>query len=510
MIVVAATALMVVVVAAVLVLTGALGTGASGVADPPCSSYPAPGALAPASTDVPASLAARYSLLSRPQRAVDRPSLAQIASAITGPGMSTSATGLIMSGTRFLGNAAAGGRIYLVPAQHLLAFRLAPLHCLPANQRALERRMLPRLRSEYRHTALCVVVLYQHGRGGSCAATSGNPGSLLFASGTPGFGLVPDGVSAVTVTYETSPPRTVAVHDNFFAVVAPTQTALPCGVQWLDSTGNVSKIVAGCSYVKAEIKQLYKYRSYVASELSALAPQVAALAAAVGSGNREAAQAAWLTAHLTWLRIGQDDGAYGAFGALGGKIDGLAAGHPLGTADPGFTGFHRVEFDLWTKHDLHAAVRDTATLKHLLTKLQSVPLSTYLPATPTGVGSWVLRPHEVLEDALRDSLTGNDDYGSGTGLASIVADTAAVRELLSVLDPVLDPLAPHLARRASSELIALLRAVDRTRVNGAWVSVKDLAARQRQQVNAEIGTAVETLAPVPNLLTSTGHNAPAD
>ena len=102
--------------------------GQRGEADPPCSSYPAPGALAPAGRQVPASLAARYSLLSRPQRAVDRPSPAQIAS--------LGASGLIMSGTRFLGNAAAGGRIYLVPAQHLLAFRLAPLHCLPGPARA--------------------------------------------------------------------------------------------------------------------------------------------------------------------------------------------------------------------------------------------------------------------------------------------------------------------------------------------------------------------------------------
>ena len=58
-----------------------------------------------------------------------------------------------------------------------------------------------------------------------------------------------------------------------------------------------------------------------------------------------------------------------------------------------------------------------------------VPLSTYLPATATGIGNWLLRPHEVLEDALRDSLTADDDYGSGTDLASITADVAAVRTL---------------------------------------------------------------------------------
>ena len=33
-------------------------------------------------------------------------------------------------------------------------------------------------------------------------------------------------------------------------------------------------------------------------------------------------------------------------------------------------------------------------------------------------------------------------------------------------------------------------------------------ARQRQQIDADIGAALETFAPVPDLLTSTGRNAP--
>src|SRR5262249_16459060 len=157
-----------------------------------------------------------------------------------------------------------------------------------------------------------IAVLYAHSSGGSCAATSGNPVSLLFVGGTPGFGLVPNGVSAVTVSYETAPPRTVAVHQNFFAIVAPSQRPLPCRVQWLDPTGNVKKIVAGCSYVKAETKQLHKYRAYVTRKLSTLSSQVSALATAIGQGDSAAAQSSWLAAHLTWLDIGQDDGAYGA------------------------------------------------------------------------------------------------------------------------------------------------------------------------------------------------------
>jgi high-affinity iron transporter len=271
----------------------------------------------------------------------------------------------------------------------------------------------------------------------------------------------------------------------------------------------VQKIVTGCSYLATETLQLVKYRSYVASKLSTLGSQVSDLSAAIGSGDLAQAQSAWLTAHLTWLAIGQDDGAYGAFGALGGQIDGLAAGHRLGTTDPGFTGFHRIEVDLWTKHDLQAAATDTATLEGLLAQLRKAPLATYLPATATGIGNWVLRPHEVLEDALRDSLTADDDYGSGSDLASVTADVAAVRELMAVLGPILNPLAPAVDRQVTSELDGLMAAVDATKTNGAWASLQSVAVRQRQQVDADVGTALETLASIPDLLTSTGKNAPA-
>jgi iron uptake system EfeUOB component EfeO/EfeM len=497
----ALAALVVCAVGAVLALSSAIEPAAASVGSRPCSSYPDPGSLAPAGAKVASGLSARYGILRRPQRKLDKLRRSQLSPAL-------GASGLIMSGIRFLGRSAYGGRIYLIPAEHLLGFRLASLRCLPRNERALERVLAPQLRREYGHKALCMQVIGGNGSSPICAEASGNPEALLYMGGTPGFGLVPNGVSAVTVTYQTAPPRTVPVRRNFFSIVEPSQTVAPCGVQWLDPSGSVIKVVTGCSYVSAESSVLQQYRTYVASKLSALRTQVGALATAIASNDLSQAQSAWLTAHLTWLDIGQDDGAYGCFGQLGGDIDGLAAGHPLGTSDPGFTGFHRIEFDLWTNHDLTAAAHDTAGLQELLEKLGQTPLSTWLPGTPTGIANWLLRPHEALEDAIRDTLTGNDDYGSGTGLASLTADVTAVRAILGELAPVLDPIAPGLRRIANRQLNALMSAIDATKVNGAWVSIQNLSTRQRQQVDADADAAAETLAPLPDLLTSTGHNAP--
>ena len=138
----------------------------------------------------------------------------------------------------------------------------------------------------------------------------------------------------------------------------------------------------------------------------------------------------------------------------------------------------------------------------------AIPIDTELPATDVGVANWVLRPHEILEDAMRDTLTGDDDYGSGTGLASITADVSAVGQLLGLLAPVLDPLAPNLVARADGQLSAVLAAVDQTEINGTWVAVGDLPTLARERVDAAVGAALETLAPIPDLLTSTGRAAP--
>jgi hypothetical protein len=495
----AAAALAVGVLAVVLI--GPLGGGGgTRTASRRCSSYPTPGTPARAGTKLPAGLAAAYSVLRAPQRPIDRLSPGQVAS--------LGASGLIMSGTRFVGDAAFGGRIYLVPAEHLLSARMAPPRCLTPIQRTIEQESLPVLRREYRQAALCIAVLGAKDRTQECHPATGTPYPLLSARGTPGFGLVPNGVSAVTVSYWAAPPRTVAVRRNFFAIVVPSQAAPPCGVQWLDPTGNVKRTVLGCSYLMTERRELAEYRRYVTGKLSTLRSQVATLSAAIGSGHLAQAQAAWLPAHLTWLQIGQDDGAYGSFGPLGSEIDGLAAGHRLGTADPGFTGLHRIEFDLWTKRDLADAATDTAGLKHLLAQLVQVPLSTYLPTTATGIGNWLLRPHEVLEDALRDSLSDDDNYDSGTDLASVTADVAVVRTLLSELEPALVPVAPHLVGDARAELAALIGAINATHADAAGGSIADLPIRQRQQIDADVGAALETLAPIPDLLTSTGSNSP--
>jgi high-affinity iron transporter len=240
---------------------------------------------------------------------------------------------------------------------------------------------------------------------------------------------------------------------------------------------------------------LLRYRRYVDGLLARQQRQLTALLGRATAGDLAGAESAWLAAHLTWLEIGQDDGAYGAFGELGRMIDGTAAGLVGGTRSRDFTGFHKLEFDLWTRHDPHAAARDTTRLLALTRSLSPQAVAADLPLTLAGMANWLLRCHEILEDALRDSLSANDDYGSNSDLASLTADVAATREMLRLLAPFITARVPRLVPTAERELSALIAAINATGP-GRAVGIASLSANQRERVDAATDAALATLAPV--------------
>ncbi len=109
------------------------------------------------------------------------------------------------------------------------------------------------------------------------------------------------------------------------------------------------------------------------------------------------------------------------------------------------------------------------------------------------------RAHEVLENALEFQLTGHDDYGSGTTLATTVANITATRVLLSLLHPLLAPRYAGLPAVSTGldQLRALLEKEHRP--NGSWVPESGLPGGTRQQVDAACGQVLQELAPIASI-----------
>jgi len=231
-----------------------------------------------------------------------------------------------------------------------------------------------------------------------------------------------------------------------------------------------------------------KYQAYAEAGLKKLSGLTAVLAADFRRGDLAAARRDWLTAHLQYQTLGA---AYGTFGDYDGAIDGDA--NATGTSSPDFTGFYRLEYGLYhgqpAKELTPVATALDKSVKALLAwwPTQQIPLS--------DVG---LRTHEILENALEFQLSGHDDYGSGTTLATTLANIQGTRSLLTLLQPMLQPRYPGLPA-VYTGLARLQSLLEQQHQNGKWVPVSALPQATRQSIDAACGAVLQSLAPIASI-----------
>jgi iron uptake system component EfeO len=225
------------------------------------------------------------------------------------------------------------------------------------------------------------------------------------------------------------------------------------------------------------------YQAWVSRQLPSLIADVDTLRAAVDRGDLAAARAAWLPAHLDYERLGA---AYGTFGDLDRSINGTTRGLPGGTADPGFTGFHRLEYGLWHGEPAGTLLPVAAQLATDVRTLQSSWAQAQMDPKDLG-----LRAHEIVENTIQFELTGRTDFGSASSLATARANLQGTAETLTLLRPLLQSRLPGLA-----QLDAAMAAADSELAGLGGVPLSGLPTGRRERLNAVFGQLVTELAPV--------------
>jgi iron uptake system component EfeO len=197
----------------------------------------------------------------------------------------------------------------------------------------------------------------------------------------------------------------------------------------------------------AFIGPLAEYQVFLAMQANELVKSAAALDEAVERGDLDAARRLWAAARLPYLKA---EPVAARFADLDNSIDPVAAYLEKREADPGFTGFHRIEYALFSQGDTAAAAPFAAKLvadaDALKDRLRAVRLG------PDDMAGGAGRVLTMLADT---RIPGGENLYARTDLADLEGAVAGVRKVAALLKPVAVRTAPKEVAEVETRLAAL-------------------------------------------------------
>ncbi|WP_277591269.1 iron uptake system protein EfeO [Pseudomonas chlororaphis] len=225
----------------------------------------------------------------------------------------------------------------------------------------------------------------------------------------------------------------------------------------------------------AFIGPLSEFRVYLSRQSSALIKAVNELEHAIQAGDLAQAQALYLPARAAYQRLAP---AAQRLGELDNRINARADYFEKREQDPGFVGFHRLEYALFQQRDLSGLAPIAQRLLSDVTSLKQQLLAQSLP--PEQLVSLVARTQRSIAEVRASS--GEEERYSHSDLNGFAANLETTRKVVDLLRPLLaKPAAPLLAQ-IDGALGALDSQYSALRSTEGYASYDSVGADQRKRI----------------------------
>ncbi len=244
------------------------------------------------------------------------------------------------------------------------------------------------------------------------------------------------------------------------------------------------------------------YADYVKDQARQLVDQTTAFVAAYKAGRDAEARALFPHARGHWERI---ETVAESFGDLDPKMDLREADLTKGQK---WTGWHRIEKDLWPPAHGYTAMTDAeratagndllANTKVLHQRVQTIDYT----VDQIGNGS-----KGLLDEVASGKITGEEDIWSHTDLYDFQANVDGARVAFEGLEPLLESKDPALATQIENAFDALQKQLDRYKTSSArngkdeFVSYDTVTEAQRKQLSDATNALAEPLSKMTGAIT---------
>jgi iron uptake system component EfeO len=234
------------------------------------------------------------------------------------------------------------------------------------------------------------------------------------------------------------------------------------------------------------------YKRWVTSQIEAFLPKTQEFVDAVKAGDVEGAKALFPVSRTYWERI---EPVAESFGDLDPKMDGREDDE----RDPGveFTGFHRLEKDLWVDglQPDSGAIGDQlmADAADLQTRVAAIEL------TPVQLANGA---KELLDEVATGKITGEEDRYSHTDLWDFKANVEGSQGAVAALRPVIDEKDPTLGPLLDERFKAVDDLLETYRVGDGYKLYTELTEDDIRTMSEAVDALGEPISQVAGVVTS--------
>ncbi|WP_422750344.1 iron uptake system protein EfeO [Micromonospora sp. WMMD1219] len=227
------------------------------------------------------------------------------------------------------------------------------------------------------------------------------------------------------------------------------------------------------------------YQRYVRSQTAALLTKTEEFVAAVKANDVAKAKALYPVARTYWERI---EPVAESFGDLDPKIDGREEVVEEGME---FTGFHRIEKDLWTTGDVSS---DGAIADRLLVDVKAIVAKADAEKlTPLQLANGA---KALLDEVASGKITGEEERYSHTDLWDFNANLEGSKAAIAALRPALEQRAPDLVKQLDSEFANVETTLGRHRAGDGWKLHTQLGKAELKELSDAVNALAEPVSKV--------------
>ncbi|MBM2617053.1 peptidase M75 family protein [Actinoplanes sp. LDG1-06] len=240
----------------------------------------------------------------------------------------------------------------------------------------------------------------------------------------------------------------------------------------------------------AKLAQATKdYQRYVKSQTGALIEQTTAFVNAVKAGDIEKAKALFPVARTYWERI---EPVAESFGDLDPKIDAREADLEAGQD---WTGFHKIEKDLWVAKDVS---KSGPTADQLLTDVKTiVDKANTVTLSPVQLANG---SKGLLDEVATGKITGEEDIFSHTDLWDFAANVEGSQAAIAALRPALEEKDAALVKTLDERFASVEAALEKHREGDGWKLYDKLSQADLKVLSDEINALSEPISKVAALV----------